>query len=200
MVTLLEMPKRFLNDVYWRWASLALGVAVALPFATACDSNDGQDGVGTSEPHVVASGSALTVDEYFQELDLAFTRLRDAVAASAPPIAPGQIPSTADILPLIQDAMTGLEQAMTPFIREVEALNPPSSLAEAHNDFLNALDKDSEAIADLAELVRQADSLAEATSAFESRRNALVESREPCLKLQEIADREGIDVSLPCEE
>jgi hypothetical protein len=131
-------------------------------------------------------------------LGAAFSRLEQAVANSARP--PAQITDPEQILPVIQQAMTGLQNAISPFVDDVRSLTPPDQLDPAHREFVNALEKDRSAIVTLAEQVRDADNLGEAQAAFESRQNALVESRVPCEKLEELAQANGILADLPCQE
>ena len=167
--------------------------------ATACGSDgDGETTTGPAGSQAPTPGPQLSTSEYFDRVSAAFSDLELAVAASANP--GGEITSPEQLLPAIQDAMTGLEQAIPPFIAEMRSLNPPDQVAEAHRNFISALEKDQSDIAALAEEVRQASSLTEATNAFASRKGALVESREPCEALQQIAEHEGVSVDLPCEE
>jgi len=178
-------------------ALTVLFMATAIFAATACGSSNENSEPAAGSP-ASTPGPQLSAEEYFDRLKAAFERLEQAVAASANP--GGQIRSPEQILPAIQDATTGLEVAIQPFIADVRSLNPSDAIAGAHRDFVAALEKDSDDISALAAEVRAADSLTEATNAFGARKSALVKSRAPCEALQQIAQQEGVSVDLPCEE
>ena len=176
-----------------------VGLLVSLLALIACDSGNDDGGPQDDNPAPASTpGPRLSSEEYFNQLGAAFDRLEQAVAASARP--PGQITDPEQILPVIQQAMTGLENAISPFVSDVRSLTPPEDIAAAHRDFVNALKKDEEAIVALAERVRASTNLGEAQAAFESRQNALVESRAPCEALEELAQADGIAANLPCQE
>jgi hypothetical protein len=89
---------------------------------------------------------------------------------------------------------------MIAFADEVDRLAPPPAVAEAHSRFARALRMDAESTAELAEKVREAGTILEATQAFESRDSTLLLSREPCRALQEISVQAGLTVALPCDD
>jgi hypothetical protein len=136
------------------------------------------------------------MQDYYGRLQEAFGRLR----AAADNTAPNELTSTDQLLPFLKDSLSEFSVAMTAFADEVDGLNPPPSLADAHAEFASALRSDAEDTAELAENVRESDSLAEATEAFASRDTTLLKSREPCRALQDIAVQAGITAALPCDE
>ncbi len=175
-----------------------VGLFVLLLSLVACGSDSDEAGSADGAGSAPTPGPQLTAQEYYDEVRAAFDRLEQAVAASARP--PGQISDPQQILPVIQQAMTGLENAISPFVADIRALTPPDNIRAAHRDFVDALEKDQSAIASLAERVRASTNLSEAQAAFESRPNALAESRAPCEALEQLALGEGIAVDLPCQE
>lgn len=180
-----------------RWALSATVAALGLALI-GCGSDNDDAGTASGGASAPTPGPQLSAQDYFIQLSAAFGRLEQAVASSARP--PAQISDPEQILPVIQQAMTGLENAIAPFVSDVRSLTPPDDIAAAHRDFVNALENDQDAITALAERVRASTNLGEAQAAFESRQNALVESRAPCESLEEIAQANGIAADLPCQE
>jgi hypothetical protein len=145
-------------------------------------------------------GPQLSLDEYFHELSAAFDRLEQATERSAQPPDPRSAGSPEELLGLFQDSITDLGSSAAAFISEVEALEPPEEAADAHQEFLQALRSDYERISALAKDVREAESVEAATSAVLAGAAPLAASREPCRRLQSIAEEHSIGVELACEE
>jgi len=157
----------------------------------------GEDADEGIEP---APGPQLSAPEYFERLRGAFNGLEQAIVRSTEAQDPESIDTLTEVLPFLKAAITDLEEAVPVFINEVAALNPPSEAADAHARFLSGIRLDNESISQLADRVRDANTLSEATSAFENRKTTLVESREPCRQLQEIAQAQDVKITLPCDE
>ena len=162
----------------------------------ACGS--GNDG-GETE-NLPTQGPQLSTQEYFERLKGAFNTLEAAMAQAAEAQNPGSLDTISEVLPFVKQSLTNLEQAIPPFINELSALNPPPEVAEAHQRLLSAVRTDYEGISELAQRVRDANTLSEATAAFEGRRGTLVEARAPCSELQDIAQGLGLGIVLPCEQ
>ena len=171
--------------------------ALAALVLAACGSDGSTPGsVDETTPAAAESAQGLSLQEYYDRLQESFEKLRAAAGNTAP----NELTSTDQLLPFLKDSLSEFSVAMTAFADEVEALNPPPSIADAHAEFETAVRSDAEATAELAENVRESDSLAEATEAFASRDTTLLKSREPCRALQDIAVQAGITAALPCDE
>lgn len=173
---------------------LIVTLGLVLLITVACGGN------GANETGTPTERSQVSLEEYFHELSVAFGRLEQAVAGSAEPVDPGLVDTPQEFLDYLHDSLVGLEQAISVFIGEVEALGPPSEAASAHKQFLEGLRGDRQSIAELAVAVREADSIEDATAVFEARAGLIAESREPCRRLEEVAREHNITVDLPCEQ
>ena len=176
---------------------LVLGVvALGAILLAACGSDGPEQGSVDETPAAAGSGQGLSMQDYYDRLQEAFEKLRAAADNSAP----NDLTGTDQLLPFLKDSLSEFSAAMTAFADEVDALTPPPSITDAHSEFATALQADAESTAQLAEKVRQSDSLTEATEAFQSRDTTLLRSREPCQALQDIAVQAGITAALPCDE
>jgi len=178
----------------WFIASVLVALLAALIVACGSD-NDGGEGGNLPTP-----GPQLSTQGYFEQLKSAFNTLETAMAQAAEAQNPQGLDSISEVLPFVKQSLTNLEQSIPPFINELSALNPPPEVAEAHQRLLTAVRTDYEGISDLAKRVRDANTLSEATAAFEGRRGTLVESRTPCTELQDIAQGLGLGIVLPCDQ
>lgn len=175
-------------------------LALAMTLMAACGSN-GPDGADRDSPEETpalapAPGPALSMQDYYSRLQEAFERL----GAAAEDSVPKDLTSTEQLLPFLKDSLSQYSIAMNAFADEVDALNPPPQITDAHSVFESALRADAESTAELAEKVQQSSSLVEVTEVLESRNTTLLQSREPCRALQEIAVQAGIPAALPCDE
>ena len=173
---------------------MALFIALALLLTLAC-AGDGANGGDTS-----GRAASQSLEQYFEELSGAFGRFQEAVIRSAQPDDAGALTDPEGFLEFIQGTLIDLEDAVSVFVSEVEALALPSEVADAHEAFLVALRSDHDAIVELAAEVQEAGSVEEVTAALEARSSTLAKSREPCRRLQETGLEHDIDVELPCEQ
>ena len=187
-------------------AALFVALALLLTLACAGDGANGGDAptVGSQpspEDGSDTSGRAASqsLEQYFEELRGAFGRFQEAVISSAQPDDAAVLTDPEGFLEFIQGTLVGLEDAVSVFVNEVEALAPPSEVVDAHEAFLVTLRSDHDAIIELAAEVQEAGSVEEVTAALQARSYTLAQSREPCRRLQEIALEHDIDVELPCE-
>ena len=177
--------------------ALLLLSALAAVLLVACGGNESSPGGGDQAlPAASEPSPGLSMQDYYDRLQQGFEKLRLASENTAPK----DLTSTDQLLPFLKDSLLAFSVAMTAFADEVDGLNPPPSLADAHSEFASALRSDAEATAELAGNVRESDSLADATEAFASRDTTLLKSREPCRALQDIAVQAGITAALPCDE
>jgi len=168
---------------------------LVLSLACGGEGEEGRDATDRLTP-----APQLSLDDYFQELSAAFDRLEEAAERGAQPPDPRSADTPEELLKLFQDSITGLESSTAAFISEVEALKPPPTAADAHQEFLQALRSDHQGISALAKDVREATSVEAATSAVLAGAAPLAASRGPCRKLQSIAEEHNIGVELPCED
>lgn len=191
-----------------RGAFATLSLAVVLVVGAACggDGGDARDPlatgsqalpVGNESTAVPASSTGL--EEYFHDLDEAFVQLREDLLNNAVPDA-SELTSIEDIITLLQDSLGGLEQSISDFVDEIEGLETPDEVADAHQALVVALRSDRQAVSELAEEFREAETVNDAMAALQSRSGLLLQSREPCRRLQQIAQEHSISSDLACEE
>ena len=175
-----------------------LSATLAQLLLVGCGSDGDQPAASDQTAPLISAGVAqpLSLSEYYGALTAGFDRLSAATTTAEP----GQLTDTSQVLPFLKESLNQYSIAMNDFAAEVDGLKPPARVAEEHSEFRDALMRDAEATAALAQEVNSAESILDATRMIESRPNQLLESREPCRNLQEIASREGLAVTLPCDE
>jgi len=180
-------------------AVLGLVPVTLVPFLMLACGSDG-DQPTDGDPATPSISTEVTqpqsLSDYYGALTAGFDRLSNAATTAEP----GELTDTSQLLPFLKESLNEYSIAMNDFAAEVDGLRPPPQVADEHSKFRDALMRDAEATGALAQEVREADSLLEASRAIESRPNQLLESREPCKNLQAIASREGVTVTLPCDE
>ena len=154
---------------------------------------------GTIAAACGGGGEALTLEEYFQEVD----GLIDNVADEAEAIGEEAFADLDLSAPLEEQIeawrsfYSGYQAVTEQFSEGMRELDPPAEVEDAHNALVEAADDFAQASGDisdkLAEVATQADFVA-ASAAF----GELGNPEEACSDLQGIADENGIDVSLNC--
>jgi hypothetical protein len=139
-------------------------------------------------------GGALTLEEYFAQLDEAenaFTEGGDAIFEGT-----SEEPTTGEI----EDALTEFQDVLDDFVSELESLEAPEEAADAHDAAVTAGNAASEAYADLVDAAPDAESVealftGEVGTAVTDAQTAFSEA---CTDLQQIADDNSIEVDLAC--
>ena len=175
--------------------SLVLALIAALflifgAFAAACGDGGG-------------SGGALTLEEYFQQLE-ALTATAEERSAEFEAAANAELDaatSEEDVFAAIEDALTNAQPIFTTFADGLNDLNPPAAVEELHNEFVDA---SAEVLASLKEVFNEFDDLDSVTDPFElldelGLSQAADRFDKTCAALQDIADENEIDVNLVCE-
>jgi hypothetical protein len=175
-------------------AGVWLAASGILMLLVACESDNKAATPVTPAPEGQAQAQSPSLEEYFAQVSAGFDRLSAAAEDSAEPA------TIDELLPTLKDSLTQYSAAMTAFADEMMRVSAPAAVAVEHAAFREALRKDAQATSELAEELGGAQTLSQATEVLESRNSTLLESREPCDALQGIADREGISVTLPCDE
>jgi hypothetical protein len=159
-----------------------IGIALAmLLFAAAC--------ICTS------NGDVLTIEEYFTQLEAADQAASDAFDAVNAGL------SENPTLEEVQGAYPDLLTAADTFLADVEDLNPPTAVEDAHNDFVDTLGIYTEELSNSLDAMQEATSLEEAGQVFGEEYNAAVQGfDEACLAVQAEADERQIDMTLGCAE
>ena len=145
-------------------------------------------------------GEEVTVEEYFQRLDVA---VQDADARSqALPEDPSPDSTFEEWKGFLNNSLTEYVAIVTDLTNTVADLRPPAEVEDSHNDLLDASRDFREAVKDYAQEVAAAKSTSdlerlatEMSTNVEPIQNRLDES---CFALQGIADENEIAVDLEC--
>ena len=175
------MPARFIT--------LSLGIVLLGAIAAACGGG--------------GDGEALTLEEYFQQLDRLsqdadsqFESLQEELDRAF-----ATVESDEEFVEAYRDFFDGSQVVLAGFIEGFKRLTPPTAIEDAHREF-------TEASADVFEPLRSAsDQLADVSSQAEMDQILGTFDTDPrferfdkaCLDLQAIADENSIAVDLNCE-
>ncbi len=161
---------------------LGVGVAIGLAgLATACDED----------------GGSMSMGEYFQEFEELGDESdakSDEINEQSDDIGPGEFDKLRD---LTEDARDVLED----FINDVDELDPPAEVEDAHDRFLDAA---SGFVDEFDDIIREffdeddEDALADGAAALNAVDFSAVGGA--CDELQQLANDNGIDVDLGCDE
>ncbi len=183
-----------------RFAPLALIAALLLAFgvfAVACD--------GSSDN---TSGELLTIEEYFQRHEALSHEVAErggdvqAQFADEAESADSQEERFEPFLEAYQDFVNESLTIFTGFVDGIRDLDPPAELADAHKEFVEAGDDNLAAAQNLVDQVEAVESEADfdALSEDGNAAEAGIRFNDACLALQDIADENGIDVDLACDD
>lgn len=148
-------------------------------------------------------GGELTLDEYFEGLakldaehDERATELEEKANEAL-----ASAESAEDAIKAFQDQMSGALEAGKDFVDGIDDLNPPAEAEEAHEAAVEAGREVIEAFEAEKEALDDAESLDDVDAAFSGDFETVAASFEQtCLALQAIADDNGIDEDLDCED
>ncbi len=169
-------------------AVVIVGALVLALGAGACN-DDGDDG-----------GGELTLTEYFSELDAIMEDANSQMDALEDP-EERDVTSEQGQLEAIRDFYFDANLAIIEGASDkIEALDPPTDVADAHNALLAAVGDTVAAFEVLASQVAEAESLADLFELFDDGGSEAASERfeQTCSDLQGIADENEIDVSLDC--
>ena len=110
-----------------------------------------------------------------------------------------------DLIEPFRDFFDGLGALAEDFIADLESIDPPSEVEDAHNEIVAAQAEGLELLEDLnerAQLVESISDMEELSAEFAGPVFTDVSDRseEACFALEAVADDNGIDVDLECEE
>ena len=145
---------------------------------------------------------ALSLEEYFREVE----QLRGDVVRQSDRLQDGfdQAVAVADseeaTVQAFRDFFTGASAIFAEFVADIDALEPPDAVADAHREAVEAFEDSRVAISDFGARLNQVESEAEIDGLFETfaTEPAFDRFEEACLALQEIADENTIAVDLDC--
>ena len=179
----------------------ALIAAISLLWILAVACGDDDDGA----PAGNGGDGAMTLQEYFDELDVIFAR-----AEAATDRAEAQLEEDASNAQEFGDEVDAvdafLDEVIVAFedaIADMEDLDPPGEASGAHDDFLEAASAASDGAGRFQDELADVDTRDEAdalVTQFDGEMTALIRGAdEACLELQIVADQNDVDVDLECE-
>lgn len=149
----------------------------------------------------------LTLEEYFQRIDALGDDLDDELDMMN-----DEFEETAREAETEEEVIRGFRDFMDPlpalyeeFVAELETIDPPSEVEDAHNEMVAVQAEGLEMIEDLNERAQGAESASdveEVGAELEGPAFTAVSDRseQACFAMEAIADANGIDVDLECEE
>ena len=147
-------------------------------------------------------GGASSLEEYFQEVE----QLRGDVVGQSERLQDGfdRAINLADseeaTVQAFRDFFTDASAIFAEFVTDIDALEPPDAVADAHREAVEAFEDSQVAISNFSARLNQVESEAELDGLFETfdSEPAFDRFEEACLALQEIADDNDIAVDLDC--
>ena len=169
-----------------RLITLSLGIVLLGAIAAACGGG--------------GDGEALTLEEYFQRLDV----LVDSVAESSQSLgddASADLDPSASLEEQIEASrsfLSAFAASIATFLDDIRDIDPPAEVEDAHDAFVEAAGDFVESSEDLIGQLDDVASLADFGVVFAAF-DELGDPEEACLDLQAIADENSIAVDLNCE-
>ncbi len=149
----------------------------------------------------------LTLEEYFQRIDVLGNDLEDESDRLGEEFeeAIEGAETEDDVIEPFRDFFNRLAALFGDFVSELESIDPPSEVEDAHNEIVTAQAEGLELLEDLDERAQRAESVSdfeELSAELEGPVFTDVSDRseQACFALEAIADDNGIDVDLECEE
>ena len=152
-------------------------------------------------------GGELTLEEYFQRIDVLgndfeddINRLTDEFEEAAQ-----EVRTEEQLIEPFRDFFDRLGALTEDFIADLESIDPPSEVEDAHNEIVAAQAEGLELLEELNERAQRVVSISdmeELSAEFEGPVFTDISDRseQACFALEAIADDNGIDVDLECEE
>ena len=169
------------------FVSLAFATAALLGLllvAAACDDGGG------------GSAGALTLEEYFDELEGSSAELDERTASVVETL------ETSDDLEELREAASQYPDILGDFVEDLEAQEAPGEAADAHQDAIDAGVAFLDLLTGVVDEAEQAETVDDFVAALGSDavETASDEFTRTCLALQSMADDNRIDVDLGCGE
>ncbi len=149
----------------------------------------------------------LTLEEYFQQVDVVLGQARERFDVVEGEFDEGVAPDSTDeeALDAFRESFVKMVTVLGEGIDGMENIEPPAEAEEAHEEWLAAaalVEALTQGLLDELEEVETADDLEDFVARVYEPEFAEASERglEACLGLQGIADANGIDVDLECEE
>ena len=144
-------------------------------------------------------GDGLTLEEYFQQLEALD---QDAEAGIEALELPEEFASEEEQVAAFQDFFAASVPIIAEFVDAIDDLEPPAEIEDAHEE---AVDSGRDFVTEAEELTNElADvgSSSELVEVFDAPEYEAASDRfdQACFALQDIADANGIDVDLTCED
>ena len=147
---------------------------------------------------------SLTLEEYFQQLDALHDTAdeRSEELSEAFDVELAAAASEEDALAVLEDFLKSTRPLSSTFVDGLSDLNPPAAVEELHNEYV---DGSAELVASIEEVIDRFDDLdgvADLDGLFEESGFIQAGERldETCAALQDIADKNEIDIDLDCED
>ena len=169
--------------------ALITGLLLALgAIAAACGGGGG------------GGGDSLTIEQYFERLETFATRFDDRGTELEEGFDFSSATSEDDLIDLSQDFLRGGLAVLQDFVDDLDGLNPPAEVADAHNTAVDAGKAAVVALEDAMDRLDDVGSAADLEGLFEEAFADSESFSEGCVALQEIADDKNISVDLQCGE
>jgi DNA repair exonuclease SbcCD ATPase subunit len=165
--------------------------------------------LGTIASACGGDGDGLTLEEYFQRIDVLGSDLEDEIDRLGEEFdeateAAEEAETEEEMIEPSRDSFNRLAALVGDFVSELESIDPPSEVEDAHNEIVAAQAEGLDLLEDLnerAQRVESASDMEEVWAELEGPVFTAVSDRseQACFALEAIADANGIDVDLECE-
>jgi regulator of protease activity HflC (stomatin/prohibitin superfamily) len=149
----------------------------------------------------------LTLEEYFQQMDTLAADFEDEIDRLGEEFqeAADEAETEEEVIDDFHDFSDSLTELFEDFVADVEGIDPPSEVEDAHNELAAAQREGQDLLEELNERAQRSESVSDVedwSAEFEGPVSTAISDRteEACFALQAIADDNDIDVDLECEE
>jgi hypothetical protein len=170
----------------WRFLMMVLAIVAGSLLLAACGGGEGE---------------GLSLDEYFQQFDA----IEEGMKTDTTALDEQSVGIIGEDIQATQDYVAGYHDIVEQGLNDVKALQAPSEVGDAQDEFVAALsnmislwDDLSDRLADV-ETTSELQDLLVALQGETQWLEASQQFTDACLELQGIADENGIDVTLDCE-
>ena len=163
--------------------------------------------LGTIASACGGDGDGLTLEEYFQRIDVLGSDLEDEIDRLGEEFdeAAEEAETEEEMIEPSRYSFNRLAALSGDFVSELESIDPPSEVEDAHNEIVAVQAEGLELLEGLnerAQRVESASDMEEVWAEFAGPEFTDISDRneQACFALEAIADDNGIDVDLECEE
>jgi hypothetical protein len=146
----------------------------------------------------------LSLEEYFQQGELIGDNATARIEALDVDAFEGEFASEEDQVTAMRGSFDSMAAIIRETVDEFKDLDPPPEAEDAHGDFVGAVGAQEELFDNLVDSLAEAQSVSEVTELLGEfgveLEPVLADIEEACSTLQGIADANGIDADMKCEE